>query len=403
MSRRLASLMMAAIGVAWLFGGCSHRYTSEATLCIPPNDTSGYAPDLRRQDAVFLPRRRPMPRWWEPQLGLFQRGVPLLVAPNDVVARSAGQLWIAGHPDDSKNSIVRYDLNAHENKQYAILGPGGIAFVADSLLVARDGSLWAHLSLLSSEHDYSVLAKYDEAKDRFDVVTDKDGLLIPSTTGPVHTIFSRPEVLAEEPDGRLVVVLDGKIYLYDAVENRARQILGSNSGLNVRSIAPSKDGHIWFVGDGDLSIRELDPGDGRIWDYGPPPGINGEGVEVPLADMPKPLEVDAEGRVWVGDYGWLETTNEGSRYAWHAIDRTPMFINIYDPEYLYKWERPYAIYQFSDGSLWYRSSLGIFRFNADSNAWCWVATASGPLAEDGNGNLWLVDKQIYKYGYQMHP
>ena len=303
----------------------------------------------------------------------------------------------------SNNSIIKYNIDTHQVKKYAILGRAGSGFVADSLLVTRDGSLWARLSLLISEPNYSVLARYDEAKDQFDVVRDKDGLLLPTTIEALHNLFSKPAVLAEEPDASLVVVLDGEIYQYDLIENRAQLLLGHSSGFDVNSIAASNDGHIWFLSGADLSIRELDPHDGKIWDYGPPPGINGEGVAIPLADMPKPLEVDDKGRVWVGDYGWLEPTSQESRYAWHEIDRSPIFVNIYDPEFLYRWERPYAVSQLSDGNLWFRSILGIFQFDENANAWCWVATASGPLTEDGTGNVWLVDKQIYRYGYQMHP
>ena len=387
-----------------LLAGCSSVPLTENSACIPSNVTTGYDLALQRQDVYTVSPRKPMPHWWEPQLNKAQINRLILYKVNDIVTRSENEIWFADYPDTSENSIMRYNSDTGGIRKYAILGQNGKGFVAEELLAANDGTLWARLTMLGVEPNYSVLARYNSQKDGFDIVIDQDGLLRPVTTGGVHNISPGQSVLAQALDGSLSLVLDGEIYVYNPTTNQAKRILGHDQGFHVNSIATSKDGHVWFITGNDFSIRELDPTDGAIWNYGPPPGMTANDLADALTVMPKPLKVDDTGRVWVSDYGWLEPTNQDTRYEWHEISRSTVFISIYNPDYEYVWIRPDAVYQFSDGNMWYLSGIGVVQFNRQTGVWCWSATKSGPLAEDSNGTLWLVtNDQIYKYKYKLHP
>lgn len=130
-----------------LLVGCSSAYTSEVSPCIPPNVTNGYDLTTRRQDETTVPKRTHMPRWWDPQLGIFQGRIPILVAANDVVARSVDEIWIAGYPDEHGNAIIRFNPLSRQVKDYALWGKNGKAFIADNLLVTGEGRLWARLTV----------------------------------------------------------------------------------------------------------------------------------------------------------------------------------------------------------------------------------------------------------------
>jgi hypothetical protein len=384
-----------------LLEGCTSTNESQASSCIPENKTTNYEPGLRRQEEYTVSHRKPMPSWWAPQLNETQLNVEMSSA-RDIVAQSGDTIWIATTPDNSgtdepKNSIIRYRTDTGEIKAHELLDENGFGRAVLDLFATHDGNLWIIFITNEYKHEYSILARYDPQKDEFSVVADRDRLLSPPTNIEMTWDGSAQPVISETPDESLVVALNGEIFLYYSATNEAKRILGRDKGLDVKTIATSKDGHIWFITGNDFSIRELDPVDGTIWNYGPPPGITSDDSADRLTSMSKAIEIDDAGRVWVSDYGWLEPSQK-TRYMWHPIARSPIFIHIDDPEYKYLWIRPEALYQFSDGNMWYQSGIGIVQFNMQSGSWCWKATESGPLAEDMNGNIWLVAHgQIYKY------
>jgi ligand-binding sensor domain-containing protein len=381
-----------------LLTNCTSPYSSQSSSCIPANVITNYSPNLKRQDETTAPHRKPMPSWWKAQLSQIQVKNIRQASVFDVVARFDHEIWLASYADALGNSIIRYRTDTGDIKAYGVLDQNGKGYVAGNLFVAHDGNLWARFI---TKQGYSILAQYEPQKDEFRIITDQDGLLIPPKEIKIIWNGRTQPVLNETPDGNLVIALNGVIYIYDPRTNQAKQILGRDKGLDVNSIAVSKDGHVWFTTSNELSIRELDPTNGNLWDYGPPPGVTADDPLDLFSLVSKAIEIDGAGRVWVSDFGWLEPSQE-TRYVWHPILRSTIFISIYDPEYEYLWIRPDAPFEFSDGNIWYESGIGIVHLNMQNSLWCWKATESGPLAEDTNGNLWLVaGGQIYKY--EIHP
>ena len=371
---KLTFSVMCGLFLISIINGCSFNRIVNRSDCIPPNVTNGYELTLLRRDETTVPRRKSMPSWWKSQLNKSEKGNLIQKSVNDIVVQNGNTIWMAFFADAEGSSIIRYNSDTREMKKYAFLDQDGKGFVADDLLFMKDNTLWVRFTMLSSKSDYSILAKYDTQKDSFDIITDIEGLLKPTIKEGFHSTLLGNTVLESTPDGVIIVVIDGMIYSYDPVTNKANRFVKQMEGLNVYSITVSRNGHIWFITREDSDIRELDLISGSVWNYGSPPGIDPNNPDDRLTTMNIPMMSDDTGKIWVADYGWLEPTNNETRYIWHQVIRSTIFISIYDPEYLYKWKRPEAIYQFSDNNIWFSSKLGVINFNVETNQWCWKST-----------------------------
>jgi hypothetical protein len=381
-----------------LLMGCSTNKMYQNTTCIPEYDTSNYAPNIERKEWGTKSSVPAMPPWWEPQLDEDRQSQLERFDGYDIAIRD-NEMWIVYAAKTRDKTIMRYDMDTQETRTYGIRDNAGNTYRALNIFETSDGILWVRGT---SRQDYSVMAHYDKAKDEFQVVIDQDRLLAPPIERDTAWILATQPVFGEIDDGNLVVALNGEIYAYNPTTNQARLLLDRKRGENVNTIVVSKTEQIWFTTYSDLSIRMLDPVDGTIRNYGPPPGIDLGGPDYYYYDFIKAIEIDQHGRIWVVDYGWLEP-DENAQYTWQPIERSTVFISINDPEYEYVWIKPSFVYQFSDGNMWYSSGVGgggisIVEYDVEANKWCWKATKAGPLAEDDYGNLWLVSgSQIYKY------
>jgi ligand-binding sensor domain-containing protein len=94
-------------------------------------------------------------------------------------------------------------------------------------------------------------------------------------------------------------------------------------------------------------------------------------------------------------WGFLDTNQE--EFAWQLLKPSPLFVNLYDTEYVYKWDTANT-FEGQDGSIWFTSVNGVIRYDMESEAACWISPESGPIAETTDGSLWiLLKEQLYKY------
>jgi len=342
-----------------------------------------------------------VPSWWEPQLNFLQQiqleNISLKnSAPQDMVVYK-NQVWIA-----FSESIVQYDSGFFSIYRIPV-GTSKENYLIEDLYVSKNSILWVTLAASSS----SAIARYDTAMDKFIVITDKAGIL--NQSGAL-TWPSTPLAMSEMSNGDLVFTLGQEIFSYDPVNQQAQKLLGLESGLRVDTLTVAKDNRIWFTTVNDFSIRSLDPVTGKINKYGEPPSlIKSEANQTGLArESSKAITIDNNGRVWVGYFDRLEPDNKNGHF-WRELDRSSIFVDIYDTEvYRYKWSPVISVTQFSDGSLWFSTGVGVVQFSVSKDSWCWSAPQPVPatntfplIYEDENGNIWMIYmdarlNQIYK-------
>ena len=58
--------------------------------------------------------------------------------------------------------------------------------------------------------------------------------------------------------------------------------------------------------------------------------------------------------------------------------------------------------------MWFVTGIGVVRYDAAGDNWCWSATQSfpgnafSPIAEDENENIWMVDDELNQI-YKLEP
>lgn len=402
----LLTLSSAILVVIALFGLILPGREQAASGCLEPHLAAIPSPIPQKNPRSVTPGvPLALPAWWEPQLNAeqqaqyeditlkreFYSALDILVYDN--------QVWIA-----HATGIVRFDATHNIIKSYQIQLDSFPKYYDFAALYLRRGEIWAILS--SSE---SAIAKYDSNKDEFIIIHDEDGLL---KHGHGPTVDGKP-LIGELSDGNLVFVLGWEIFSYDPENQRAKKLLGLESGFRVNTIAISKDDVIWFTTVNDYVIRSLNPEMGKVKEYGEPPSlVRDEANQTGLAwDSSKAITVDSQGRVWVGYFDRLEPDKNGN-YTWHELKRPTLFVDdthisdTYDRAvYVYKWTPVFSVAQFSDGNMWFVTGVGVVRYDVTGDDWCWSATqpfsgnAFSPIAEDEDGNIWMVDdelNQIYK-------
>jgi ligand-binding sensor domain-containing protein len=377
--------------------GCSINQRYKNTTCIQEYDTSNYAPNIQRAEWGTKSSVPAMPPWWEPQLDIDLQSQLGKFSGYDI-AFQGNVMWIVYRATTREKTIIRYDMDTQEIRTYGIGDKAGDIYVAANIFETSDGILWVKGE---SSQDYSILARYDKVMDGFQVVMDQGKLFAPPIVSERTRGLPTQPVFGETADGDLIVALNGEIFTYNPTTNQATLVLDREKGENVNTIELSETGQIWFTSYNDLSIRMFDLEDGTLENYAPPPAMD---LPYPnyAGSFLKAIDIDQQGRIWFLDYGMLEL-DENAQYVWQPIDRSTVFISINNPEVEYDWIRPGLIYHFSDGNMWFSSGVGgggitVVQYDTEEDKWCWKATKGGPLAEDDNGNIWLVaGSQIFKY------
>lgn len=404
--KQFAMLFLAiVIAVAIIVLRLSGQKQNELS-CIEPHLAMIPSPMPQENPRTVTPRAPiTVPAWWKPLLNAEQQAQYENITLNrkfysaqDILVYD-NQIWIA-----HANGLVRFNATHNEFKTYQIQVYSLPKYYSFAALYLQNGEIWAILS--SSE---SALAKYDSTKDEFLIIHDEDDLL---SHGHGPTVDGKP-LIGELSNGKLVFVLGWEIFTYDPISQRAEKLLGLESGIRVNTIAISKDDIVWFTTVNDHVIRSLNLETGKLVAYGGPPSlVRDEAMQTGLAqDSSKAIIVDSKGRVWVGYFDRLESDQNGN-YQWYEVKRPTIFVDdthIYDTfdraVYDYKWTPVYSVAEFSDGNLWFVTGIGSVVYDKNEDYWCWSVPqpfwgdAFSPIAEDENGDIWMVDdetKQIYK-------
>jgi hypothetical protein len=374
------------------------------TKCLnqPPAVIPSIMPLEKPYEERFSVLSYQFPSWWKSQLDVVQHNqMPLVdtmpaTHPNYKKIVADGQyVWFTYSPASS--SLARYDIQTGQIKFYNILDARNKPFQVSDIYLANDKTFWVSLDSLQPGGGYSAIARYQPNEDNFKVIADRDGLFALSHEGWGSGLSDKK--IDELLDGRLVVVMDGNIYLYNPTINQAKLLLDTGK---VEVIATGKGDNVWFVNRyEDFNLRAVDVRTGKVTDYGLPPQLGKNyKTQLELLDATKAITVDQQGSVWVSYFDRLEPDANG-KYNWHSTKLPFVFVNTFDPYYAYRWANVFSTHVFSDGNIWFASDIGIVKYNVNNDNWCLSAEIKTftiyPITEDAQGNIWtVIDNQIYK-------
>jgi hypothetical protein len=385
-----------------LFAGCSKQSANPAnqpnnkSMCIP--SVVATIPDnmgqFREVTAKGMIPRAPMPDWWSPQPNPSQpfpinESSQLYEGLSDIAVRD-GIVWVA-----FSHHVVRYDSVSGKARSYKIDGLD--KYVILDLLFSGVGELWTSIYL--QDQGSLALAYYNSASDSFEMVSIK-GEILQATREGDSFLFTTPQILAESPEGKILMSFGNNILAYDPKVNTASYLLPQGFSLPVAALDVSGN-KVWFsVGTGSSNQK---PDDRDLWSIDLKTGelVNyGHGASILLDDHNwaslfegdyRSIAVDKLGRVWMGYFARL-TPDQNGEYAWEQVTYPPEFVVGDDPDHIYLWARLDSIYTSSAGHLWFNSVAGLVEYDPEQDTWCKSMPISPPMSvtEDEQGNMWMA-------------
>jgi hypothetical protein len=406
--------MLRPLGIIFLLSIYLYTTTSSITTsgleCVAPRVQT--VPDSLKQEPPLeqKPRYEPreMPSWWQTEIAwqnIFKTGVDNENV--NAVAIQTDMIWTA-----AGWRILRLDTITGETYIYDTFKIGDDPFLPLDLLVSHNGNLWA--LIYSVRQTYLALARYDPQLDKFEIVSDNQNTLPNHPNREIGISFVASQVLAETPDGMILIPFQGNILSYDPQKNTAQYLLPQNfpqvenSGVFPVTALLVYQNKAWFTISKDSDLRSVDLQTGELKNYG---------HIATLLDEPRwgyymredyrPIAVDGLGRIWMGYFARLTLRPDG-QYTWEQIDLPPEFVVADDPDIRYLWASIDSVYTSSDGDLWFESAAGLIRYDAEEEQWCKSTPLleSYKVVEDSDSDLWMaINSEKYNgiYRYQLQP
>lgn len=384
-----------------------NRFFILSAECIPPDvatiPANMYQAHPKRETSIFTAAQlipfswSIQPNWLQP----FQREMKPAEFPfiNAIAVRDE-IVWVG-----FLSQILRYNNITGVSDLYQIFDENQEMFVVRDIFFTQDGNLWALVATNKKSNSVAV-ARYNPQSNQFDVVPK---LFNKEDKG--DTFFKSPHILAETTDGKLLVPLAHNIVLYDVRQNTILFLLPSDFPRYMYVSGMAVFGNkVWFTvgwfateGNRVMDLRSVDLQTGEIINYG---HILGMLVDPEWRfsnqESYRSLTIDRYGNVWVG--GSLSQLKLGpdGKYVWQKIAPPPEFVyetvvNPYEDEnnfkYAYQWADVYSVDHYSDGNIWFDSTVGLVQYNPKKNKWCKSITTgwdNAVFTEDGEGNLWMA-------------
>lgn len=374
----------------------SHTTVVNGRKCIQPNINAIplQIPLVWENDGGSNPRRVPprekIPEWMVPKLNWLQlTQIPTDENPVDM-SISGKTVWIA-----YSKLMVQYDIPTGQLNVYNFDKLDPLVQIID-ILITKNNSLWVAGKHSSENQQYLLLFQYNQEENDFKLIDDVDHLVNPKNNDRDYVpSFGRNRILKESSNGKLLFLLRGSIYSFNPSQNKA-EIVYSNPTETISAIETDPRGMIWFTVVNDdqvwmISTEGVQPKKFEL--HGLLPGTIKHGGEYFGGGYT--LYLDPQKRLWIPGWGFLTTSNQD--FNWHFLNPSPLFVNLYDPDYVYIWGEP-ETYEMRDGSVWFNFQNGVIRYEIGSQSGCWISPKPGRIAETQDGTIWiLLNNQLYKY------
>ena len=312
-----------------------------------------------------------------------------------------GEVWVLAV--DAKK-VLRYRIDSHEWKSYNTMDD--LSVVPRNLFRTHDGTLWGIDSVsfgADSKRSFSFLSRYNAVTDKFEFVTDNNGLLAEgmAISDPIQVTQDSENGLwffGSRPGDDSV-----GLYSFDLTTHRAEKRLSFRIGASYVGPVVAPGGDIWFYNGWERALFIYSPAAREVRQY----------YGLPIFDKYTSVNIlffDRDGRLWLDNKGWLDFADP-AKPVWYETIPSPVFltdngwfdIRIGDGQVSrYGWEVPSWISQSSNGWFWFTTGRGTIRLEPQNGEWCLFTTGGSPVVEDDNKNLWIaVFDKLYKF--QLEP
>lgn len=251
------------------------------------------------------------------------------------------------------------------------------ALPVKKIFIAPDNSVWVVHQTSENVH-VPILGRYDEAQ----------GQIIPvATLGKIKSYsFYQATVLMDEKTSLFwVLVPYDHIYSYDPDSDTLVQHIAITD-INPTSATITPDGKIYIYSH-KHEYSKYETAD-ALFLYSPQKeSIVNIPVGLELDFQRKNLFIDNSGRLWLGSFGWKESTDK-----WYQTLRPAIFVlSEAEPGFgrIHHWVSPDIKFESPDNTLWFSGAGGIYSLDFNQGKWCWVSTSTN-LEQDTNGNLWIL-------------
>ncbi len=340
----------------------------------------------------------PHPRTLPPSNWQFQVSIPDEFGhlSHEEIKSIGDEIWITGHINYS-GSTSFFVYNTSENQ--GRIHRGGVnEIVPQKLLATRDTSLWG----VGYNKQKSLLSKYNRSRGVFELINDKDGVLMGNDYAYIYDVVD----IQEDNQGKIWILFsETGLYRFDPNTQKADYFLATPDNIKFTRFMPVQDGSIWILGYRFNPFRETVllryfPETGDLQPYQGTFSYAPESEDFPNLDISpySPLLLDSANRLWISNEGWLSNP-ASERPSWYRIIQDPIFMNAWvDGVGNFYRTRPYGLSESSDGMFWFWGGIGTVRLNPEIGEWCLFTTYSSPVVEDKDHNLWIVaDNKLYKY------
>lgn len=323
-----------------------------------------------------------------------------------ILTHSSDQIWVL-----TEEKLFRYRISTQAWTEFSTIE--NLKVIPKKLYESRKGVLWGtNLSIkgnLDTKQKIPLFVRYDDATGQFVFVRDRDnflnsGMSLVAITESVNNPSGEMWILVdEETNGnglieRLISFNPNDLRITKHLMQKASRVISVSPEASFDDIAIPSDGRIWIADRGLMRLLFYSPPEEKLYTYQIDPGVIDGFSNEDLRGYFN-LYVDRMGRLWIDDRGWLDFS-EASHPVWHKIVRSPVFItDSSSPENQFVWSRPYQMHHSSDGMYWFSdANVGLVKLDPKSGQWCKFTTASSPIAEDAQGNLWIaVFGRLYRY------